>query len=340
MFKDVYYKKYLKYKNKYIDLQSQLGGYDSYDFSGYPLVPSPLERQNAVVVSSGPPPNAINENDDISVPLRPFRQNATSGGPVDVSSASPLVPPQLGRQNATSGRPVDVSSAPPLVPPPLGRQNATSGRPVDVSSGYPLFPPPLGRQNAVDVSSGYPLFPPPLRRQYAVHASSGPPNAISENEIDTVPIIPFRLNATRGIRARIPSVSSIGPPPLVRQHGVDVSSGHLPDAISSENNYTFVPLPSYSQNTTRVVSARIPSAPFVTSSPATNASATSASAASASTASASAASASAASGPAASGPAASGPTDSASAARAASAAARAARAATRAAARADPNDAP
>jgi hypothetical protein len=313
MFKDVYYKKYIKYKNKYINLQSQLGGYDSYDFSGYPLVPSPLERQNAVVVSSGPPPNAINENDDISVPLRPFRQNATSGGPVDVSSASPLVPPQLGRQNATSGRPVDVSS------------------------GYPLFPPPLGRQNAVDVSSGYPLFPPPLRRQYAVHASSGPPNAISENEneIDTVPIIPFRQIATRGIRARIPSVSSIGPPPLVRQHGVDVSSSHLPDAISSENNYTFVPIPPYSQNTTRVVSARIPSAPFVNSSPATNASATSASAASGP-----AASGPAASGPAASGPAASGPTDSASAARAASAAARAARAATRAAARADPNDAP
>ena len=259
MFKDVYYKKYIKYKNKYINLQSQLGGYDSYDFSGYPLVPSPLERQNAVVVSSGPPPNAINENDDISVP--------------------------------------------------------------------PLVPPPLGRQNAVDVSSGYPLFPPPLGRQYAVHASSGPPNAISENEneIDTVPIIPFRQIATRGIPARIPSVSSIGPPPLVRQHGVDVSSSHLPDAISSENNYTFVPIPPYSQNTTRVVSARIPSAPFVNSSPAT---------------SAPVASAPVASGPAASGPAASGPTDSASAARAASAAARAARAATRAAARTDPNDAP
>jgi hypothetical protein len=275
MFKDVYYKKYLKYKNKYINLQSQIGGYDSYDFSGYPLVPPPLERQNAtsggpVDVSSGPPPNAINENDDISVPLRPFRQNATSGGPVDVSSAPPLVPPQLGRQNATSGRPVDVSS------------------------GYPLVPPPLGRQNAVHTSSGYPLVPPPLRRQYAVHASSGPPNAISENEIDTVPIIPFRQNATMGIRARIPSVSSIGPPPLVRQHGVDVSSGHLPDAISSENNYTFVPLPSYSQNTTRGVSARIPST-----------------------------SASVASAPVASAPVASAPVMSARAARAAARAARA-----------------
>jgi hypothetical protein len=279
MFKDVYYKKYIKYKNKYINLQSQLGGYDSYDFSGYPLVPPPLERQNAVDVFSGPPPNAINENDDISVPLRPFRQNATSGGPVDVSSAPPLVPPQLGRQNA------------------------------------------------VHTSSGPPLVPPPLRRQYAVHASSGPPNAISEN-------------ATRGIRARIPSVSSIGPPPLVRQYGVDVSSGHLPDAISSENNYTFVPLPSYSQNTTRGVSARIPSAPFVNSSPATSAPVASAPVASAPVASAPVASAPVASAPVASAPVASGPTDSASAARAASAAARAARAATRAAARADPNDAP
>jgi len=29
--KDLYYKKYLKYKNKYIDLQSQLGGAPMYD---------------------------------------------------------------------------------------------------------------------------------------------------------------------------------------------------------------------------------------------------------------------------------------------------------------------
>jgi hypothetical protein len=283
--KDFYYKKYLKYKNKYITLQSQLGG-------------------RTIPISLNDLPDAISsENDDI--PLRPFRQNATSGRPVDVSLGA--LPDAISSEND------DI----PLRP---FRQNATSGRPVDVSSAPPLVPPPLGRQNAVDVFSG-------------------PPTAIrSENEIDTVPIIPFRQNATsgipvdvssipslvppplgrqnttRGVRARIPSVSSIGPPPVVRQYAVDVSSGHLPDAISSENNYTFVPLPSYSQNTTRCVRARVPSAPFSTSSPA---------------ASGPAASGPAASGPVVNGPAVNSPTDSASVARAASAAARA-----------DPNDAP
>ena len=214
MFKDFYYKKYLKYKNKYINLQSQLGG-----------------RTNPVSLNDLP--DAISsENDDISVPLRPFRQNATSGIPVDVSlNALPdaisnenddiSVPLRPFRQNATSGRPVDVSSIPPLVPPPLGRQNVTSGIRARVPSVSSIDPPPLVRQHAVDISSGH------------------LPDAISsENNYNAfVPLFPSRQNGTSRVRARVPSVSSIGPPPLVRQYAVDISSSHLPDAISSENNY-------------------------------------------------------------------------------------------------------
>jgi len=35
--KDLYYKKYLKYKNKYIDLQNQLGGHDPHDTCTTPV---------------------------------------------------------------------------------------------------------------------------------------------------------------------------------------------------------------------------------------------------------------------------------------------------------------
>ena len=214
MFKDFYYKKYLKYKNKYINLQSQLGG-----------------RTNPVSLNDLP--DAISsENDDISVPLRPFRQNATSGRPVDVSLGA--LPDAISsenddisvpfRQNATSGRPVDVSSIPPLVPPQLGRQNVTSGvraRVPSVPSVSSIDPPPLVRQHAVDISSGH------------LPDANG-----SENNYNAfVPLSPSRQNGTSRVRARVPSVSSIGPPPLVRQYAVDISSSHLPDAISSENNY-------------------------------------------------------------------------------------------------------
>ena len=117
--KDFYYKKYLKYKNKYITLQSQLGG-----------------RTNPISLNDLP--DAISsENDYISVPLY---QNATSSRPVDVSSIPPLVPPPLGRQNVTSGIRARVPSVSSIDPPPLVRQHA-----VDISSGH--LPDANGSEN-------------------------------------------------------------------------------------------------------------------------------------------------------------------------------------------------
>ena len=69
MFKDVYYKKYIKYKNKYINLQSQLGGYDL----------------------SGPPTAIRNENEidtDPIVPIIPFRHNAVGSPAASAPAAS------------------------------------------------------------------------------------------------------------------------------------------------------------------------------------------------------------------------------------------------------------
>jgi hypothetical protein len=45
--KDLYYKKYLKYKNKYIDLQNQLGGHVPHD-----TYTTPVSNEVPLIVSS------------------------------------------------------------------------------------------------------------------------------------------------------------------------------------------------------------------------------------------------------------------------------------------------
>ena len=59
--KDLYYKKYLKYKKKYIDLQSQLGGAPMSEFnvsnanvSDDPVSDSSVSRINPIIIRSPP----------------------------------------------------------------------------------------------------------------------------------------------------------------------------------------------------------------------------------------------------------------------------------------------
>ena len=107
--KDLYYKKYLKYKNKYITLQSQIGGTT--------IRPPP---------GGGPARAALPpENDDVHIlPILPYRQNATRGlnppvvtAPVAPPPENENVPISPSRQNATSGL------NPHVVPPSVSHQN-------------------------------------------------------------------------------------------------------------------------------------------------------------------------------------------------------------------------
>ena len=138
--KDLYYKKYLKYKNKYITLQSQIGGTT--------ISPPLLQRQNGTIglnpggpqpPGGGPAPAAPPpENDDVPIlPILPYRQNATRGSNTHVVTAPVAPPPENEnvpyRENATRGL------NPHVVPPSVPHQNETRrvrARIPSVSFGY------------------------------------------------------------------------------------------------------------------------------------------------------------------------------------------------------------
>ena len=228
--KDLYYKKYLKYKNKYITLQSQIGGTTNH--------PPPLQRQNATIgfntgrpqpPGGGPQPPGGGParaalppgNDYIHIlPILPYRQNATRG--LNPHEVPPSVAPPPENENV------------PISPPLLQRQNGTIG----LNQGGPQ--PPGG--------GPAPAAPPP-----------------ENDDVPFLPIRPYRENATRGLNPRVvpPSVPHQN---LVTLDPNTIEDDRLclrlrPRFPPRQNTIVVPPSVSH-QNETSRVRARIPSVSF------------------------------------------------------------------------------
>ena len=249
--KDLYYKKYLKYKNKYITLQSQIGGTTNR--------PPPLQRQNATIglnpggpqpPGGGPARAALPpENDDVHIlPILPYRQNATRGlnppvvtapvAPPPENENVPISPPLLQRQNGTiglnQGGPQPPGGGPAPAPPPE-------------NDDVPFLPILPYRQNAT-----IGLNPP------VVTAPVAPP---PENEN-----VPYRENATRGLNPHVvpPSVPHQNPVTSAPNTSEDyrLRLRPRPRPRPYRQNTTVVPPSVSHQNETSRVRARIPSVSF------------------------------------------------------------------------------
>ena len=234
--KDLYYKKYLKYKNKYITLQSQIGGTT--------IRPPP---------GGGPARAALPpENDDVHIlPILPYRQNATRGlnppvvtapvAPPPENENVPISPPLLQRQNGTIG-------LNPGGPQPPGGGPAPAAPPPE-NDDVPILPILLPyRQNAT--------------RGLNPHVVTAPVAPPPENE--NVPISPSRQNATSGLNPHVvpPSVSHQNPFTSDANTSSENNLLCLRPRLPPRQNTTVVPLSVSHQNETSRVRARIPSVSF------------------------------------------------------------------------------